>query len=134
MSAHRTSRIHRSLAVVCLMGTLASCTGWRNVPVTEPLPAFNQGGSLKVTLRNGNEFELRKVHLIGDSLIGEAGQWSMPVRRAIAARDIQKLADRHFSAGNTAGALAGVVGVAAILSLVVSAEVGSSLRCPFGCP
>jgi hypothetical protein len=102
--------------------------------MSEPVPLSGRPQRLKLTLRDGQEFELRNAHVVGDSIIGEAGQWSMPVRRAAAIRDIQKLADRQLSAGNSVGAFFGVLGVVTIAGLVMASDLDASMRCMLGCP
>ena len=111
------------MSAVCLAASLAGCTAWHEVAVGSPPPISDHPQSFRVTLTDGRQWELRKARIVGDSLVGQSGSWSTPVRTAFAVRDIKRFDDRKTNIGTTVGLILGImaaVGVIGGIALVSS--------------
>ncbi|HEX8906250.1 MAG TPA: hypothetical protein VF771_15480 [Longimicrobiaceae bacterium] len=96
---------------------LSACTSWR--PQTAPAPevvAAHGNGSVRVLRRDMSTIELRNPQVLGDSIVGEAGD--PPRRAAIAIADVQRIDVRRVSATRTGGLTLAVLVVASAVAVV----------------
>jgi hypothetical protein len=122
--------LQRTISAVCLAANLAGCTGWHDRATLTPAPIAARPQFIRLTLQNGHRLELHEARIVGDSILGESGFRPNRLRTAVAVHDVKKLADRQFSGGKTAGAVAGILGVFAIVGMIA---VGSSVHTGLGC-
>ena len=122
MRERSAARFQRSISAVFLAASLAGCTGWHQVPMASPMPHSDHPQSLRVTLADGRQWELRKAQIAGDSLVGQSGAWSTPVRTAFAVRDIRKFDDRRTNVGTTVGLILGVMAAVGVIGGVAAAS------------
>jgi hypothetical protein len=104
-----------------LAALAAGCTTWR--PQTAPAPqvvAAQSDGSVRVLRRDQSTLVLRHPQVVGDSIVGDAGD--PPRRVAVATADVQRLEVRRVSAVRTGGLGIGVL-VAVTCVAVVAATV-----------
>ena len=106
-----------SIVVVSLLACLPGCMEWHNLPAVQPVPNAERQQDLRVTLRDGMQLELRKARVIGDSIIGEAGHWSKPIRTAVALQEVQSVSDRRFSGVETALVVLAAIGALVVVSV-----------------
>jgi hypothetical protein len=105
-----------SFSTLALCALAAGCTTtWE--PAYGPVPqvaAANTGRTVHVLTRDRGTLELRNVQVLGDSIVGDAG--NPPERVAIATADVQVVSVRKtdHSTGNTAIVVAGAVLVAIV--------------------
>ena len=122
MHGSSAGRFRRSLAAVCLAAYLSGCTGWHEAQMTTPMPLSNHPQSLRVTLVDGRQWELRKAHVEGDSLVGQSGAWSTPARTAFAVHDIRRFDDRKTNVGATVGLILGVMAAVGVIGGIAVAS------------
>lgn len=122
MCGRSATRFQCSISAVCLAASLAGCTGWHTVPMASPMPISNHPQALRVTLTDGRQWELRKAQIVGDSLVGQSGAWSTPVRAAFAVRDIRKVDDRKTNVGTTVGLVLGVMAAVGVIGGIAMAS------------
>ena len=110
-------------AGVCML--VAGCSVTRPVPATpdalslRSYLAEHPAANLRVTERSGRKYWVHAPEIRGDSLVGRQG-YDMPVRPlSVGLDDVVELRTGHFSAGRTAGAVGGVLAVAAVALLLV---------------
>jgi hypothetical protein len=95
---------------------LAACTTWR--PQTAPAPeviAAHGNASVRIVRRDQSTIELRHPQVVGDSIVGEAGD--PPRRVAVATADVERVDVRKVSAARTGGLSVGVLLVVAIVAV-----------------
>jgi CubicO group peptidase (beta-lactamase class C family) len=101
-------------APLALLFATAACTSWR--PQTAPAPQVvtaNANGTVRVTRHDQSVLVLRHPQVVGDSIVGDAG--NPPRRAAIAMADVDRIDARKVSAAKTGGLSLGVIVVGTIL-------------------
>jgi hypothetical protein len=92
----------------------AACTSWH--PQTAPAPQVvtaNANGTVRVTRRDQSVLVLHHPQIVGDSIIGDAGD---PGRRAaVAMADVARIDARKVSAARTGGLSLGVIVLGSII-------------------
>ena len=113
----------RAFTALVLAGATA-CHTWQQRPITSDAPITVVSRDRPVRVRRADQSTLELVHpqIVGDSLVGEAG--NPPVRTAVALRDVTQLEERRVSAARTTGLVTGValvpvVAAAATLALTL---------------
>jgi hypothetical protein len=122
--------IRRATASLTLLAFLGACTGWNNLPNTQPVPIPNGPHSLRLITRTGSMVELGNARLVGDSVIGEVRSGSYRTQVAVALQDIQKGQVYRVSAGGT-GVLLGVLAIGLIAAS--TADYGFATSCILFC-
>jgi hypothetical protein len=102
---------------------LAGCGTWRaqNGPPSEVVPA-NTASRLRIVRHDRSTLELREARVVGDSIVGQAGD--PPVRVAVALADVERIDARRTSAARTGGL---TLGVFAVVVLVTAAAATAAL-------
>ncbi|HEY9384919.1 MAG TPA: hypothetical protein VIP80_15525 [Gemmatimonadales bacterium] len=133
-----SSSLHRAIALVVVLAYLPACTEWRPLPGPQPAQRLSGEHDLLITLKDGTRVTLLKARVTGDSLVGQASQGGSryrKIRRAVALSDIRELADRQYSEGKSAAAMAGGMLGAGVLALVaLGIYVNQSMSFEIGCP
>ena len=112
--------MRRAIASILLMSFPSSaCTRWR---LEQPAP--QSASKLRVTLADGRRLELHNAQLIGDSVVGlelptTQGKLAsaVPVRRAFAVAELNRIERRKFDGVRTFFAVVGAGAVAALIVL-----------------
>jgi len=129
-----------------LLASAGACTGWQEVDVSpEQFIAEQHPGAIRVTRRDQGRVELDRPWTVGDTLFGtmehaaaptqfQFGLTSTPLAAGdsvtearIPFADAVRVEQRHVSAGKTAGMVAGILAVGAMVAglVVVGNNVGS---------
>jgi len=91
-----------------------ACTSWR--PQTAPAPQVvtaNANGTVRVTRHDQSVLVLRHPQVVGDSIVGDAGD---PARHAaVAMADVDRIDARKVSATRTGGLSLGIIVVGTVL-------------------
>jgi hypothetical protein len=104
-----------SLLLIAAALPLSACTSWR--PQTAPAPeviAAHGEGSVRIVRRDQSTIELRHPQVVGDSIVGEAGD--PPRRVAVATADVQRVDVRKVNAARTGGLSLGVLIVVTVVA------------------
>ena len=105
---------------------LVACTSNHVVTVVPELRTLEEflraehPRDLRVTTRTDAATWIHSPHVLGDSLVGDAGRDQPPPRRAIPIADIRRLEVPRFSTGRTLGLVGGIVGTAGLAGLIIA--------------
>jgi hypothetical protein len=103
----------RAVPFAALLAT-AACTSWR--PQTAPAPQVvsgNANGTVRVIRRDQSVLVLHHPQVVGDSIVGDAGDPSR--RAAVALADVERIDARKVSAARTGGLSLGIIVVGSVL-------------------
>lgn len=105
-----------------------ACTGYKTMadPAAQLQASPKQVGTVRVSLKDGERFELQSPKLYGDSLRGFALD-GRP--RSVAMDDVSKMEAAKVSAAKTAALVAGIVIVGGIVLGALAAASYSSSSC-----
>lgn len=106
----------RTSARCLVLVLLAGCTSWH--PRTSPSPGSHTAYDhpVRVVRKDHSDVVLREAYVIGDSLVGRAGE----TRAAVALSDIERVDERELSFARTSGLLFGLAAVAVGALLIFS--------------
>lgn len=118
----------RLIATVLLAAYALACTGYKTMsdPAAQLQASPKKVGTVRVSLKDGERFELKSPQIYGDSLRGFT--LSGPPR-SIAMDDVTKLETTNVSAVKTAALVAGIVVVGGIVLGALAAASYSSSSC-----
>lgn len=118
----------RLVATVLLAAYAIACTGYQTVtdPAAQLQAAPKQVGKLRVSLKDGERFELSKPQVYGDTLRGFtlAGK-----AKSVAMDDVAKLETAKVSAIKTVALVAGIAVVGGLVVGALAAASASSGSC-----
>ena len=105
--------------VLALLLATAACSTWR--PQTAPAPQAiqaNASGTVRVTRKDQSMLVLRHPSVVGDSIVGDAGD--PPRRTSVALADVERVDARKVSATRTGGLGLGVIVVTLAVATVAA--------------
>lgn len=111
----------RFLGSAALLVLLAgACTSWRSQPgpAPEAIGRLNGSGTVRVTRRDMSVLVMRNPQVVGDSIVGVAGD--TPTRAAVAIADVQRIDARRVSATKTGGLAVGTVLVVSVVAIAAA--------------
>lgn len=116
-------RLH-FVPVLMLSLAAGACTSWhhQSSPAPEVVARQHGRGSVRVLRQDGSVMVLQTPSVVGDSIIGVAGD--PPRRTGVALADVQRIDRRGFSPARTGGL---VVGYFVVVSLVAIGAVLAAL-------
>ena len=122
----------RRLLLASATVSSAACTSTRveRGPVHESLPSSGRNGEVRLSLKNGEQIQMYRPVIEGDSVIGSSAPESNDpqFRVAVAKGDILSVAVRKGNAFKTVLAVtAGVYGAVLLIALVACATYASSV-------
>ena len=122
--------MRRGCLVLLAVPAFLACTSWHSLSNLPPsTPAVNGGAPIRVTRVDQSTLELRRAHVVRDTIFGIAGESEV----AIPLSQVTRIEAQKVSGGRTAGLFAGVLGVALVLAaVVIGAELLSTLRADAG--
>ena len=118
----------RLVATVLLAAYALACTGYKTMtdPATQLQASPKKVGTVRVSLKDGERFELKSPQIYGDSLRGFT-LGGPP--RSVAMEDVTKLEAANVSAAKTAALVAGLVVVGGLVVGALAAASYSSSSC-----
>lgn len=112
--------MHRSPAPLLVFAlSLSACTSWR--PQTAPAPevvAAHGEGAVRIVRHDQSVLVLRHPQVVGDSIVGEAGD--PPRRVSVATADVQRVEVRKVSAARTGGLSVGVLILVTVVAVAAA--------------
>jgi len=113
-----------ALAAILFALSTAACHSWRPqaTPTPQSIEQMNGRSTVRILRRDRSLLVLAGPRVAGDSIVGTAG--TPPQRAAVAMADVERIETRKVSAGKTAGLVAGIYGVAALV-VVLAAVAGA---------
>lgn len=115
----RSRRVLRSVGAALLLSA-GACHSWR--PQTTPAPQvveqMNGRGTVRITRRDQSMLVLASPQLVGDSIVGTAG--NPPQRAAIAVADVQRIDTRRMSATRTGGLAVGTIVLVTVVAVAAA--------------
>ena len=108
-------RLGRNLIIAAAVLALQACSSWRPVTLEAgAAPVLEANRPVRATRQDGSTVVLYEPRVVGDSLIGNAG--NPPLRTAVAWRDIRDIDMLRVSVGRTAAAAGATVGAGVVVA------------------